>query len=335
MFKNKFLVSLMIITIVIIFGAGVSGAKDFIGISTASSGGTFYACGVSLSTILTEELKDQGLNFSAHTSGGSSENLQMIKNEEINMAIAGGVPTYYAYEGIEAFEGNQVPNVRFVSALWPEAISILYREGTDIENLEDLEGKKVAVGPPGGGGSFYMPGILKEGAGLTFEDFDEEYLGYSETVQAMQNRQIDACYLGGGIPNAPISQLYASQIDVGMIEFTEEQIENIKDEYPFYTKITISEGTYSGQDEPLTVIGMKSAFIADKSLDDDIVYKILEVIYLKRLDDLKERQASLKLISLEEATKGLTGAPFHPGAVKFYRDNGLSIPDDLLPPEMK
>jgi TRAP transporter TAXI family solute receptor len=127
--------------------------------------------------------------------------------------------------------------------------------------------------------------------------------------------------------------LYASQIEVDMIEFSDEEIVKLQEVAPYFTKIVIPKETYPQQDRDLNVFGMKASLIADAAVEDDIVYKMLEVVYLKKLASIQEQHGALKTLVLEEALKGLSGAPLHPGAVKFYQDNGVEVPERLLPSE--
>ncbi|MBA7535531.1 hypothetical protein ES705_27789 [subsurface metagenome] len=313
----------------------VMAETKFIGIVTGSTGGTFYPVGVIFATILDEELKDIGYRFSAHTSGGSAENLEMIRNKEIEMIIVGSVPTAQAYLGTESYEGKAIKNVRFVSALYAEAMEVIYRKGIGIKTFADLKGKKVGVGPAGGGGSIYFPPILKAIAGLTFDDFSPQYLGYEDMSRAIQDRLIDAAYMAGRVPSSSVSEIYASRVPVDMIEFTGEDIVKVQKIAPYFAPIIIPKGTYKNQDRDLKLIGVKTSLSVEKDLDDDVVYKMLEVIYIKRLDDLKKQHSALKYQSLDGAIEGLSGAPLHPGAVRFYRDHGIEVPDSLIPPEMK
>lgn len=308
-------------------------SAKFIGIATGSTGGTFYPVGVIFAKTFGEELADSGYQFSASASGGTAENLEMIRNHEIAMAIAGAIDTGDAYSGKDKYEGKAIQNVRFVSALFPQAIQLVYRKASGITKLADFAGKKIGVGPPAGGGSLYMPVILKTVAGLTFDDFEPQYLGYDDSVQAMQNRLIDACYLSAGLPTSGVSQLYASQIEVDMIEFTAEEVAKLQEAAPYFTSIVIPKETYPKQDRDLNVFGVKASLVADAAVEDDIIYKMLEVVYLKELASIQEQHGSLKTLTLEEALKGLSGAPLHPGAVKFYQDNGIDVPKHLLPPE--
>jgi TRAP transporter TAXI family solute receptor len=310
-------------------------AIKFIGISTGSTGGTFYPVGVIFATTFSEELKDMGYKFSAHVSGGSSENLEMIRNKEIEMIIVGSVPTAQAYLGIGHYKDKAIKNVRFITALWPEAEQTVYRKGIGIKTFADFKGRKISVGPAGGGGTIYLPIVLKELAGLTFDDFSPQYLGMDDCAQALQNRLIDAAYMASRVPTPAVSQIFASRVPVDIIEITDEEFAKLRKVAPFFARVTIPKGTYPNQDRDLKLYAVKSSLAVEENLDDDVVYKMLEVMYIKRIDDLGKQHGALKILNLDGAIKGLSGAPLHPGAVKFYRDHGIEVPDSLIPPEMK
>lgn len=312
--------------------------EKFISIGTGPTGATFYPCGVVFATHFEKLLKDEGYHFSAHASGGSGENLEMIRSKEIEMALAGSVPTSNAYRGLDRYEGKpKLENVRFMTALWPEATQLVYRTNTGIKKLSDFEGRKIAMGPPNGGGSIYMPAILKAIASLTFDDLSPQWLGYADTAQAIQNRLVDAAYLGSGYPTTAVTEIYAnmSRVSVDMLEFTDDQLNTLKKEAPYFTRVIISKDTYPNQDRDLKIFGTKSSLIVEKDVDDDIVYKMLEIIYIKDLEKMKEEQFALRFLDLSDALGGLSGAPLHPGAVKFYQDQGIEVPDALIPEEMK
>jgi hypothetical protein len=334
--KKKSLQLILVLALVLVFSSTSAwAATTFMSIGTGSTGGTFSPVGVILANVFNEELGEDGYKFTAQASGGSTENLEMIRNKEMPMAVCGSVPAANAYEGVDKYEGKAIKHVRFVTALWPEAIQLMYREDSGIETLADFKGKKISVGPAAGGGVFYLPIILKEYNGMSFDDFDPQYLGYGDSVQALQNGLIDACYLAAGLPTSAVSQLYAGQVDVGMIEFTDEEINKISSAAPFFTKVVIPEETYPKQDKSLQTLAIKSSFICDEEVDDEVIYRMLEALYVKHNEEVRKQHGSLKFVTLEEAVKGLTGAPLHPGAVKFYRDQGIDVPDSLVPPEMK
>jgi len=106
-------------------------------ISTGSTGGTYCPVGVILSDAFQSGVSGD-YKFTAQASGGSSENLEMLRNKEVKMAIVGGAPTSNAYLGVDAYEGKDIKNIRFVTALWPEAMQIVYRTGTGIESFNTV-----------------------------------------------------------------------------------------------------------------------------------------------------------------------------------------------------
>jgi uncharacterized protein len=332
MLKKKLVLTFTFILLIICLTVSQLSAQEFIGIGTGSTGGAFYPIGVAIATIADEEVADY--EYSAHSSGGSAENLEMLMGNEIGMGIVGAVPSGNAYNGEEQYEGRAIKNIRSVTALHPEVVQLVYRKNADIESLEDFAGKSVTVGPPGGGGSVYCPDIFKTLGGFTFDDIDAQYLGYDDSVHAMTDRLVDAAYLASGYPTSSVTQLYASPVEIGMIEFTDEELAKMQEVAPYYTRIVIPAGTYPEQEEDLNLMGFKASLIAREDIDEEAVYGLLEAMYLKRFEELQERHHALSQISLEEGVAGLV-TPLHVGAVKFYQDQGIEVPENLIPPEMK
>jgi len=320
---------IVLIIILIVCSGQVIASTQFMSISTGSTGGTYYPVGVILADAFQSGVSGD-YKFTAQASGGSSENLEMLRNKEVKMGIVGGAPTSNAYLGVDAYEGKAIKNIRFVTALWPEAMQIVYRTGTGIESFKDFPGRKVAVGPAGGGGTVYFPILLKQIAGLSFDDFQPQFLGYGDSAQAMQNRLIDACFLGGGFPTSAVSQLYASQISVDMIEYSDEELAKVREAAPYFDRVVIEKGTYPKQDRDLNLIAIKSTLVVDEDVSEELIYQMLESIYTKDLEGIKQKHAALSTLSLDTALKGLSGAPLHPGAIKFYQDYNVEIADDLL-----
>jgi hypothetical protein len=314
---------------------GALAQKKFITMATAGPAGTFYAVGTILANTFNQTLGETGYRWSAQSSGGSLENLQMLRNEEVQTAIAGSAPTNFAFTGTQEFKGKDIKNIRFVTALWPEFVQFVYRVESGIKKWEDLKGRKVAVGPPAGGGTFYGPIILKATAGMAFDDIKPQYLSYGDSSQALQNGLIDAFYGAGGIPTSAVTQAYASRVKVDILEVTEDQFARLKKEAPYFVRTVLPKGTYPGQDRDIHSAAMKSAFLTLPGVPEEVIYKMLNVLYLQKLKELKQQHFSLTFLSLDKALEGLAGPPLHPGAVKFFRDQKISIPSELIPPGMK
>ncbi len=343
--KMKKMISIVLAVMMVLFlaacGGGDTGGEEengeaaapdrqFVTIVTGGTGGTYYPVGTILSTLWNEELGDLGVNASAQSSGGSVENLNMLKDGEAQLGIAMANLTLFAYSGEQRFADNQFEGVRFVTALWPDVTQFVVTEASGIQSLEDIEGNSFSVGSAGSGTEYSSNIILEHVAGLSLDDVNLEFLGYTEATAAMQDGQLDGMNAEGGLPTSAVSEIFASRTAVRMLEFSDEQYQKLVDVAPYYGQFTIPAGMYSGLDEEVKTVGVKSALIASEDLDADLVYELLVSMY-DNLDELHESHDALKVVSLEEAVKGLAPVPLHDGAVRFYEERGIEIPEDMMP----
>lgn len=305
-------------------------AGKFITIVTGTTGGTYYPVGTILANHFNSVLGSKGYKWSAQSSGGTAENLEMMRKKEAEMAIAMANLTGFAYTGTVRYEGKRIENLRYVMGLWPDVTQFVVREDAKISTWKDLKGKKVAVGPAASGTEFSSRVILKAVAGLTFDDIVPERVGYTEASQALQNGQIHAFNAEAGVPVGAVSELLAGRTKVKFLEFSDEDLQRLRKEGPYYYRVVVPAGTYPKQDKPLNLAGIKSALIVDKSVPDQVVYDMLKVIYDNKDRMVKEHGAFAK-IDYEKPLDGLFGAPLHPGAIKFFMDRGIKIPPRLLP----
>ncbi len=309
-------------------GESAKPENQFVTLVTGSTGGTYYPVGTIFTTLWNEKLGDTGVKASVQSSGGSVENLNMLKNEEAQLGIAMANLTLFAYEGEGKFEGNQFEDVRFVTALWPDVTQIVVTEASGIEKLEDIRGKSFNVGGAGSGTEYSSNLILDTLVGLSSEDFKSEHLGYFEASSAMQNSQLQGMNAEGGIPTSAISELAASKTSVKFIEFSDDDYNKIKEVAPYYGQFTIPAGLYSGQDEEVKTIGIKSTLICSAALDEELVYNLTKSIF-DNYDEIKDDHNAIEKVTLQEAINGLPPVPLHKGAIRYYEEQGLVIPDDL------
>lgn len=326
---KKIGILMLVFVSVVFFTAAASGAS-FMTIVTGSTGGTYYPVGTILANHFNEALGSTDIKWSAQSSGGTAENLEMIKKGEAEMAITMANLTGFAYTGTVTYEGKaRIDNLRYVMGLWPDVTQFVFRKEAGIKGWADLKGKKIAVGPAASGTEFSSRVLLKALAGLTYDDIVPERVGYTEASQALQNGMLDAFNAEAGVPVGAVAELYAGRTEAGMLEFSDEDMEKLKVDAPFYYRVIIPAGTYPKQEKDLRVAGIKSALVVEKSVPDEIVYKMLEVIY-KDKDQMKKEHAGFTRIDFDNPADGLFGAPLHPGAVKFFKEKGYPVPDSMI-----
>ncbi len=326
---KKFGVLLVAVMALALLAVPATAAGNFVTIVTGSTGGTYYPVGTILANHFNTVLPKMGIKWSAQSSGGTAENLEMMKKGEAEMAIAMANLTGFAYTGTVRYEGKKIENLRYVMGLWPDVTQFVVRKEANIKTWADLKGKKIAVGPAASGTEFSSRVLLKALAGLTFDDIVPERVGYTEASQALQNGMIDAFNAEAGVPVGAVAELYAGRTEAGMLEFSDSDMAKLKTDAPFYYRVVIPAGTYPKQDKDLNVAGIKSALLVGKDVPEDVVYQMLTVIYADK-EAMKKEHAAFTKIDFDNPADGLFGAPLHPGAVKFFKEKGLPVPDSLI-----
>jgi len=297
-------------------GNGDSGAAEkpqFISIVTGGTGGTYYPLGGSFASIISDAT---GIETNAETSGASAENMTTIKAGDAEIAFTQTDIASYAKEGKMMFEGNQVDNVQAIGTLYPETIQIVTSAKSGIKSVEDLKGKKVSVGAPGSGTALNAEQIL-EVHGLTFDDIQKQDLSFDESVAGIQDGDIDAAFVTAGTPTGAVEGLSATT-DIVIVPVAAEQASALIKKYPYYIEGEVPSGTY-GLTEAVPTVAVQAMLVVSSDLSEDVVYDITKAIF-ENLD--KVTHAKGKLISAENAVKGV-GIDIHPGAQKYYDENGI------------
>ncbi len=332
---KKVLSGLLVTTMLMasLSGCGGSGEgkvdKQFVTVVTGSTGGTYYPVGTILSTLWSEKLGDTGVVSSAQSSGGSVENLNMLKSEEAQLGISVASLAYFAMTGQEKFEGNEFKDVRLVSGLWPELSQFVVTEKSGINSIKDFKGHSINVGGAGSGTEYTTLKILEILSGLKPGDYKAEHLGYGEASSAMQNGQLEAMNAEAGIPTSAVSEIFASKTPVKMINFTEEEYETLKKEAPQFGYYTVPAGLYSGLDEEVKTVGIKCGLFTNANVDEELIYNLTKTMYESR-EEIVGSHKALESVTLENAVNGLPPVPLHPGALKYYQEKGIEIPEELI-----
>jgi len=314
-----------------------SGSKSkkpqFITIATASTGGTYYPIGVGMGNLWSEKLKDQGIKATGQSSAGSVENIDLIKNGEAQMGILQGLIGAQAWQGKGNFEGNAYKDLRSISMLWANVEHfVLMKDKIKDGTIADIEGNSFSVGPQASG-TEQSTLVMMEALGLTKDNIKPEYLGYDDTISAMRDGRLDGGSLPAGTPVAAITDMYASGVNAEVLDVTDEQLDAINSIYNTWYRFDIPAGTYPKVDRVIHTIAQPNFLAVSKELDEELVYTLTKTLY-ENLDDMYKVHNSAKDMSLENALDGLP-APLHIGAYKYFKEAGLEIPDNLVPPEAK
>jgi len=292
------------------------GGKQFIGILTGGTGGTYYPLGGTFADIINDEV-DGVDNATANSSGASKENMEDLAAGEAELALTQTDIAAYAAEGKYMFEGNKIDTVRAIGTLYPETIQIVTTKGAEIESVEDLKGKTVSIGNIGSGTRANANNILGV-HGISEDDFTVRNLSFSESTDGIKDGSIDAAFITSGTPTGAVESL-AATADVNIVPISEEKVKELKEKYPYYAKDTVEEGTY-GLGSDVTTVAVQAMLVASQDLSKDLVYNMTKAIF-ENTDRITIKKG--EFIDAESAINGV-GIELHPGAKKYYDEKGIS-----------
>lgn len=332
---NKFTKTAVAAAIALSTGATAHAEEASYVLATASTGGTYYPVGVALSTLVKVKLEPgEGIGMSAISSAGSGENIRLLREGEADFAILQGLFGSYAKNGTGPIEeAGPQDNLRSVTMLWQNVEQFLASsdaagDGT-VGALVDLKGQGAAMGAQNSG-TIGSNAALLSGLGIDIEsDYELVYGGYGPSVEALQNGQVKAVGIPAGVPTGAISQLMAAAGDSVMpLQVTDEQMMQMDGGRELWTRYVIPAGTYPGQDEDWNTIAQPNFLAVNADVSEENVYLITKTIY-ENLSFLQAIHPATKAMALDKAIAGLP-VPLHPGAARYYQEQGVEIPERLI-----
>jgi uncharacterized protein len=306
-------------------------------LATATTGGTYYPVGVALATLVKVKLEPtENISMSAISSAGSGENVKLLRENQAQFGILQALFGAWAAEGsgmLEA-EGPQ-PHLRSISMLWVNVEHFVVTDdmaetGT-VDDLKEFGGAPFSIGARNSGTEGSGRTIL-QGLGIDPDEaFEIAYMGYTPTAEALQNGTIKGANMPGGVPVAAVAQAFAAMgDDLVILEFTEEQVARANSELELWPVYEIPANTYPGQSEAVKTIAQPNFLAVRDDIPEEDVYLITKAMY-ENLPFLHNIHAATKDMALEKALAGLP-MPLHPGALRFYEEQGIEVPDRLKPP---
>jgi TRAP transporter TAXI family solute receptor len=303
-------------------GGDSAGGSRFLSIATGGTGGVYYPYGGGIAKVLNENLPN--VRATAEVTAASVDNLKLIRDGRADIAFTYADTLDDAVRGRGAFQSAPVP-VASLAVLYSNYMHVIALETSTIRTLEDLRGRVISTGSPGSGTEVLAQRLLRA-AGL---DPDREVrrqgLGVSESVEALKDGKIDAFFFGGGVPTPAVQDLaHSAHVTIRMIP-TGQYVPTLVREFgSVYFALQAQPGAYRGVTAPVSMVGSSNVLVVNASMDEQLAYDITRVILEKR-DELAAIHPEARNLSLETASTG-SPAPYHPGAIRLYREKGVWKP---------
>lgn len=319
---KRLIIILILITVILLSINALAFSKEFYTITTATSTGDFYASGIALAQVFNEKFgKELDMDFSAMSSSGSAENLDLLMRKEAELALMQNNIVLWAYEGIRKYEGNKFDKIRMVLPLFDSTYHFLVKN--DINSLSEIRGRRFVVGRAGSGTETSSKAIF-EALGITYDDFEQEYLGHGEAANALRNGLVDGVLITASYPAAAVAEImFAPKRGFKILSISDEEVAKINKAEPWIMPLTIPANTYTNQPEPIKALRHSAFLVTTDEVSEKVAYLLTKTTWenLDWLKDAYDQFGRMDINHLDEFFK--YPVPIHPGAIKYYKEVGV------------
>ena len=250
---------------------------------------------------------------------GSVFNIRAVKRTLLDFGVAQSDRNFEAFNGRGDWDGKPMEDLRSVFSMHPETVLLVTRADTGINSVADLKGKTVNIGNPGSGQRGNAEDVLRLYGIDKDNDIKAQGLQQQEASRALIDKKIDAFFYTVGNPSAAIEEP-ANSTQIKIIPINDAAIYGFVDERPYYVMTTIPAGTYKGVDVDVETYAVTATVVTSASASEEMVYDAVKTVF-DNLEELKGTHAAFRVLSPKAMLKGLT-APFHDGAMKYYKEQG-------------
>jgi TRAP transporter TAXI family solute receptor len=290
-------------------------------IATGTTGGVYYPLGGAMANILTKKVS--GWAVTAEATAGSVANMHMIRDGKAQMALTQCDTAYDAIKGLDKFKDKPVES-RTLCVVYPNLVHFVTMEGTGINKLGDIKGKRISTSAPVSGSEVMALRMLDE-LGLKVSDIKRERLAPAESTNAMKDGKLDGYFFNGGPPVAAITDLAATQgVRIKLIP-TADLVDALNKKYgPVFAKSEIKAKSYPNQDAAVPTIAIWNILVVPASMKDDQAYSIVKTLWEAHPDLLATHKATVDMTP-ENQKQANSSVPFHPAALKFFAEKGIKV----------
>ncbi len=293
--------------------------KFNISFPTAATTGALYPLGAGIANVWNNTLPY--INARVQSSNGGIQNLNLLKSKDAQVSFAVSSIAYEALKGMRGFKGRAYEDVRVIAGLYYNPNQVVARKDSGVKSLADFKGKTFAPGAAGGTteveSRVHFPNV-----GINYpDDIKAQFVGFTESIDLMRNKQVDGVWIMGGIPTAAVTEMTATA-GGQLLSMSPELVKKMKEQYPWYSEFTIPAGTYDGQTEAVRTTAIKLLMLTDASVPDDVVYDLTKAFW-ENQSEVEKAHKVMKSVKKDAAVSDLGGVPLHKGAEKYYKEIGL------------
>jgi TRAP transporter TAXI family solute receptor len=290
-----------------------------ISIATGGTGGVYYPLGGGLANVLTRAIP--GVEATAEVTSASVDNIKLVGAGRADVAFTLGDTAADGVNGVGKFK-EKIP-VRALAVIYANKSQWVTVEGTGINKMQDLKGRRIATGAPGSGTEIIAIRILEAYGIDPDKDVRREKLSVAESVNAIKDRKIDAFFWSGGVPTAAVTDLAATPgVKMKLLDHADAIPKMVQKWGPLYVKGTIPAKSYPTQDKDVGVADVWNLLVVSDKMDEQLAYQITKAVFENKAE-LAGVHAEAKNLDLQNQYGMASPVPFHPGAARYFAEKGL------------
>jgi hypothetical protein len=294
-----------------------SGGKVRLSIATGGTGGVFYPYGGGIAKVISEHIPN--VEATAEVTAASVDNLKFVRDREADLAFTTADTLSEAVNGTGAFKDTKLP-LRTLALLYKNYTHVVTLASGPIKTMKDLKGHVVSTGAAGSGAEVTAFRIL-EAYGIDPEkDIQRQRLGATESADALKDGKLDAFFWSGGLPTGAILDLaHTSGIRIRLLS-NDDVLEALRGKYgqSLYVQGIVPKTIYPDLDNDVGVVSIPNLLVAHAGMDEDLAYQITKALFENRAE-LVAIHPEAQNLTLESAVRE-SPAPFHPGAIRYYKE---------------
>src|SRR3954453_6235675 len=293
--------------------------KTAISLGTATPGGGFPLYGNAFAEVMNEI--DPTLAIEPRNTKGSNENIPLLEQGKLDIALVAGEPSYEAFMGLG---GRARTNAKILPAIYSSPGMSVVRADSPYRTIRDLVGKPVAFGAKGSGLPI-LSRYLLDGLGLKQdEDFRSIYLDRAGDGPAMVLDGRAAALWGAGIGWPGFRTMSESPGGARFIAPDADEIARIRAKHTFLKPLTVPANSYPTQTMPIDSVGSWSYILARENLPDDVAYRLAKSLHSAEGPLCKKLPQACETTAANTVTAAPSVDLIHPGVLKYFREIGVA-----------
>lgn len=315
-FMKRQLAKIVLVAVGLLLSGACERGETLLSIAAGSTGGTWHPIGGVMSSMINEYVA--GVRVNVESTDGGVENVRLLGTAQVDIAMCIAATALNGYQGAAPYQ-EPFGNLRtLISSFQLGYLQMAVLETSPLTSAEDIQGKRVAIGPPGHGSIPRQKEIYQE-MGISFDDFIPIYLPFREALQSLGDRRLDAAVMYQS-PPAPSLIEFGVNHEFRLLPVTQHYRERLEGKYPYFVSAAIPKEVYSlSNDVPTVATG--NVILVREGIPEDVVYRITRAI-LEHLDEFRSAHPSVQTFQPEMAVLGPI-VPYHPGAERYFKEVGL------------